>query len=76
LKLRYQSATSFVLGVPVHIAVPRGLLVSLLVVLACSHFFSNALAGVAVAAVVGLSAQILGALMYKLERAIVRVIAN
>lgn len=76
VKLKYQHFASFVLGVPVHIAAPRGLIVTLLVVGGCGALLSNSLVAASIAAGVGLSAQILGALLYKAERRLVRAVSG
>jgi len=76
VKLKYQHFASFVIGVPVHIAVPRGLIVTLLVVGGCGALIGNTWVAASIAAIVGLSAQILGALLYQVERWLVRTVTG
>lgn len=76
VKLRHQHFASFVLGVPVHVAAPRGLLVAILVVVGCGALLGNSWLAAAIAALVGLFAQILGSLLYKAERWVVRAVSG
>lgn len=76
VKLRYQHFASFVLGVPVHIAAPRGLLVTIFVVAGCGALLRTSWVAAAIAALVGLSAQIFGALLYKAERRLIRAVSG
>jgi hypothetical protein len=76
MKLKYQPLASFVLGVPVHIAAPRGLIVTLITVGLCGILIDNAWLAAAISAVVGLSAQIFGSLLYKAQRWLFRAISG
>jgi len=66
--VRWQPVSSLVLDVPVQVAIVRGLIATVLVVLASGVFPSNAWFATGVGAAIGLSAQLVGALEYKAER--------
>lgn len=76
IKLTHQFRASFVLGVPIEIARHRGLIISALVILACGLLMSSVWLAAGVSMIVGLCAQILGAVEYKAERWLKAAIAG
>jgi len=75
-RLKYQSQTSHVLGVPVQVALARGAIITILVVLACGYYVSSVWIAIAIATSVGLFAQIFGAIVYKTERQLRHLISG
>lgn len=76
IRLKRQNYAPLVLGVPVHVAAPRGLLITVIVVILCGAFLSNSWAVAVIAAALGLTAQIYGAWLYKAERWLVRAVSG
>ena len=76
VKLKYQVASNLFLGVPVNVTGARGLLISVLVVVACGLFLSNVWVAAAASMTVGLIARLFGALEYKVERLVRDLIAG
>ena len=76
MKLKRRNFAPLVLGVPVHVAAPRGLLVTVLAVILCGVFVGNSWIAAVIPAVVGLTAQIYGAWLYKAERWLVRAVSG
>lgn len=63
-------------GVPIPAAVPRMLIVAVLVVVVCGLFVKNVWVASAVSMVVGLIGQVFGAAVYKVEKLLKRLIAG
>ena len=76
IKLRFQSDLSVVLGVPVKIAMVRGLALSALVLIGCGMLISNAWLAATIAMIFGLTVQPIGALEYKVERYIWNLVSE
>ncbi|MEQ1575063.1 MAG: hypothetical protein ABL993_12535 [Vicinamibacterales bacterium] len=74
--VRLQTRSNFVLGVPVQVTLPRGLAVAGLVMVRCTLWLSQVWLASVVGVVVGLFAQFVGALVYKSERWLRRLIAG
>jgi hypothetical protein len=67
-RLNYQPRSKLIHGVPTQIALPHGLLISLVTVVLCGYFLRDARMASAICILVGLFAQSLGAGEYKLRR--------
>lgn len=75
-KLKHEFRANFVVGVPAQAASLRGLFITVVAVGILGAFGHNSLVVSAVAAVIGLVAQLLGALEYKAERWLRELIAG
>jgi hypothetical protein len=75
-RLKQQIRLNFVLGVPVQLAVIRGLAVCTGALLACGFWLDKVWWASAISIVVGLFAQFLGAAEYRLERWLWKLLAG
>jgi hypothetical protein len=73
-KLVQQLRANLVFGVPVHLAAARGSVVSVLAVIACGLFVRNVWIASTICMSVGLWAQMIGALQYRTERRVRRLL--
>jgi len=74
--LKYQFRSNLVLGVPVQLAIGRGLVVASLVVVACALSLRSVWVASGISLVAGLCALLLGAVEYKAERWLRRLLAG
>jgi len=75
-RLSYQVRSTLVLGIPVQIAAVRGSVLSVLVVIGCGLLVRDVWIASAICMSVGLFAQMVGAVQYKFERSVKRLIAG
>jgi len=75
-KLKHQFRSNLIVGVPVQVALPRGLVVASLIFLASGAFLRSVWAASALSMLAGLFAQLLGAMEYKVERWLKNLIAG
>ena len=75
-KLKYQVRSNLVVGVPVQVAITRGLAVAGIVVVACGLSLQSVWAASGISMVVGLFAQLVGAAEYRGERWLRRLISG
>ena len=74
--LKLQVRSNFVLGVPVQVTLPRGLIVAIVAVAFCTLWLNTVWLASLIGVVVGLFAQFVGALVYKVERWLRKLIAG
>jgi len=75
-KLWRQIRANLVLGVPVQVAVVRGLVVAVLAIMICGFMLRNVWAASSISMVIGLFGQLIGAAQYKGERWFMKLIAG
>lgn len=75
-KLKYQVRSNFVVGVPVQVAIARGLVVAGVVVVACGLSLQSVWAASGIGMAVGLFAQVVGAVEYRGEQWLRRLISG